>query len=90
MDKIHQYRLLCSLTSPLRPYQKSSPEQILFTSRKIRLKLDGNTKNKKGGNDKKVAVLFINDYDNICDDDGDDKSDDKSDKSDKSDNKTKK
>lgn len=86
MDKIHQYRLLCSLTSPLRPYQKSSPEQILFTSRKIRLKLDGNTKNKKGGNDKKVAVLFINDYDDVRDDDGDDKSD----KSDKSDNKTKK
>ncbi len=61
MEKIKQYRLLCSLGSPLRPYQKSSPEQILFTSRKIRIKL-----NKKGGkNDietNPLILITINEY----------------------------
>ena len=62
MDKIQHYRLLCSLNSPLKPYQKSSPEQILFTSRKIRIKLS-NTKVKGGTliNEKKI-ILFSDGY----------------------------
>ena len=39
MDRIIQYRLLCKLTSPLKPYEKPSPTQILFTKQKIRLKI---------------------------------------------------
>jgi len=44
MDKIEQYRLLCKLNSPLKPYEKPTQTQILFTKQKIRLALE-----KKGG-----------------------------------------
>ena len=45
MDKIKQYRLLCKLNAPLKPYEKPTQTQILFTKQKIRLLLE-----KKGGN----------------------------------------
>ena len=56
MEKIENYRLLCKLTSSsLRPYEKASPSQIIFTKQKIRLSLE-----KKGGNNM-THIIIIDD-----------------------------
>lgn len=57
MDKIKQYRKLCSLETPLEPYLRPSPTQILYTKKKIRLKLI-----KKGGDDKKMTIIYMDKF----------------------------
>lgn len=58
MHKIEQYRKLCSLNNAIEPYLRPSVPQILFTKKKIRLKLS-----KTGGKEKKITVIFMNQFD---------------------------
>jgi hypothetical protein len=61
MDSIMQYRALCKLLSPLSPFEKPSPTQILFTKQKIRLMVE-----KKGGNPGNIQIIsVIGNYDDL-------------------------